>query len=382
MKQMKHQLDVFLTDTTIAIIAAISIFLPYIFTAIILILLTIYVIVKKRTRKLILIHKGTKSMLGFFVLSLTLTAFTRNWLGLVAGLAIMLAFLFGFYLRSIMTHELYEKLLTLICISSIIGVSCAISEKYLIPLFNTFYYKSRISAMFFHPNYFGTVTATVIIICAYKVITKQGSKHMYYTIASINVISLYLCQSMFAWVEVFIGVAVLLMILKKHRLLSIWLIAAAIAGFIILILNINLIPRLSDAEITILIRMKIWKSALEQIKNSPLIGHGFMSFLFIFNRKYLGQIVTHTHSILIDMIMNFGILGTALCSWYFIQYYITIIKICFKQKQVLITSIILAVSAAAFIHGTIDITLLWIQTLPLFLLLLSGLGAFEKKEAI
>jgi O-antigen ligase len=231
--------------------------------------------------------------------------------------------------------------------------------------------------MFFYPNYFGTIISTVIIICAYKVLTRQGKKWFYYVIAFMNMISLYLCESMFAWVEVFLGVAVLLLLLKKHRLLSIWLLMASVASFMIIVLNINIIPRLSQAEVTTESRFKIWEFAIQQIKNSPLFGHGFMSYIYTDKKRHLGDLVPHSHSLYLELLLNFGVVGTGLFLWYFIRYYMSVIKVCFIKKRVLINSLILAVTIAALVHGIVDITLMWIQTLPLFLIILAGLGTSE-----
>ena len=347
-------------------------------TGIILAFLVVYIILNVRTRKLIFMHKGSKIMRLFFAYSLIVPILYRNWLGFAVGIGVMFAIILGLFMRSVMTSALYEKVLTIICVLSLTSTSCAISEKFIIPLFDEKYHADRIAAMFSHPNYFGTIIATVIIICAYKVLTRQGRKWVYYVIALINVISLYLCESMFAWVEVFLGIAVLLMILKMHRILTIWFFGAALASFIIFVLNIEIIPRLSDAGVTTMLRFKIWNFAIKQIKISPLFGHGFMSYSFVYQKYYLGHLIPHAHNIYLDVILNFGVSGTVLFLWYFITYYISVIKVCFKEKNVLITSLILAVTAAALVHGATDITLLWIQTLPLFLLILAGLGAYEK----
>lgn len=69
----------------------------------------------------------------------------------------------------------------------------------------------RIASVFSHPNYFGTIVGTVIIIRAYKILTNQGHKLFLYPGWNGNTVSIYLCKSMFVWVEVFIGVTVLLL---------------------------------------------------------------------------------------------------------------------------------------------------------------------------
>lgn len=371
-----RQLDDSLTNTNIVLFAVCSIFLHYLLTAIILIGLSVYIATNKRTRNMIFVHKYAKSLVLFYILMNVVSIISKNWFGPIVGLAIMLAYVLGLFFRTVMTKELYERVLTLICIFSLTSTSCAIAEKVVIPIFVKDYNTARISAMFFHPNYFGTVISTVIIICAYKVLTRQGKTWVYYGIAAFNVISLYLCESMFAWIEVFVGIAILLIVLKKHQLLSIWMIAAVFAGFIIFILNIDIIPRLSEAELTIKLRLKIWNYTIKQIKNSLIFGYGPMSFAF---KTYkMGNLVPHTHSIYLEAIMNYGVVGTLLSLLYFIRYYINVIKECFVKKHTLITSLILAITVATLIHGLTDLTILWVQTLPLFLFILSGYGAYEK----
>ncbi|MDD3174441.1 MAG: O-antigen ligase family protein, partial [Herbinix sp.] len=226
-------------------------------------------------------------------------------IGFAAGVGVILAIILGLYLRSIMTKVLFERILTLICELSLTSLGYAVIEKITTILDGGGNYH-RISAVFFHPNYFGTIVGTVIIICAYKVLTKQSRTWFYYTVAGLNVISMYLCKSMFVWVEVFIGVAVLLVILKRHRLLALWLFAAAMGGFLVLFLEVNIIPRLYDVEVTVRLRKQIWELAIDQIKSAPLFGHGFYSVIYLFNRSYHNQIIPHSHNIYLDMLLNFG----------------------------------------------------------------------------
>lgn len=377
---LKHRIDISLTHTNIAILAVVAIFLPYILAGIILISLSLYLVFNKNTRKLIFVHKYSNSLKVFFAFAMIVPMIYRNWLGVIAGFGIILAIILSLFLRSIMTHELYEKVLTLICAFSLTSTSCAICEKIVNSFINNKYSTTRISAEFFHPNYFGTVIGTVIIICAYKVLTEQGPKWFYYMVACMNVISMYLCESMFVWVEVFMGIAVLLIILKKHRLLAVWSFCAALAGFVIFVLNIDVIPRLSDAGVTTGLRLKIWKLAFDQILHEPFLGHGMMSYMFINKIYYLDTIIPHSHSLYLEMILNFGLIGTGILMIYYFNFFKTVIRVCFKEKKTMITSLIIAVTIAALVHGIADITLFWIQTMPLFIIILSGLGAYDKPE--
>ncbi len=301
----------------------------------------------------------------------------KNWIGLIVGVGMILAIIFGLYMRSVMTRELYERVLTYICVLSLTSTGYALIEK-LMNVIMDGRHSHRISTVFLHPNYFGTIAATVIIICAYKVLTKQGSKGVYTAIAFANGISIYLSMSMFAWVEVFLGVSMLLVVLKKNRLFMLWLLAAAVGAIAVFGLNLGLIPRLSDADTTINLRQHIWALTVAKIKASPIFGHGFMSFLYLYHASYRGAPIPHSHSIYLDALLNFGIVGSGLFLWFMGKYYFSLIKMRFQEMNVTITSLILAVSVAALAHGTTDITLLGIQTFPLLIIILSGLGADEK----
>jgi O-antigen ligase len=369
----KKWLDVTLTDSNIVTFTAVSIFLPYVLSALILIFLSLYIIINKRTRHLLFVHNGAGVLKIFFIYALAVPFMYRNWMGLAVGAAAILGLTLGLFIRSIMNGEMYERILTLICNMSLTSAGYAILEA----LFNYIYdgrINRRISAVFYYPNYFGTIVATVIIICAYKLLTSRENKVNYYVIAGLNLISLYLSMSMFAWIEVFIGITVLLAVLHKRRLLMLWVFVACIGAFMIFCLNFQIIPRLSDVDVTLRLRQQIWEQAIIAVKESPLLGHGFMSYGYLFGVIYNNKLVPHAHNIFIDMLMNFGIIGTILFSYYFIRYYFDVIKARLNKNGGVATSLIFAVTAAAFVHGMTDITLLWIQTLPLFLIILAGYG--------
>jgi len=376
---IKRRMELALTGENIITYTAASIFLPYILTAITLAFITIYIIANKQTRQLVFIHKGCSMLKLFFIYILVIPFMYRNWLGIAVGLGMILAFTLGLYLRSVMTRDLYERILTMICTLSLTSAAYAITEAIANFLFDAGH-SHRISSVFSHPNYFGTIVGTVIIICAYKLLTNQQNKWFYYMVIGFNVISMYLCKSMFVFVEVFIGVVILLVIQKKHKLLILWLSSAVLGAFLVLVVGVNLIPRLYDVTVTVSLRQKIWQLAWGQIKQSPLFGHGFMSFSYLFNTAYHNRLIPHSHSIYLDMLLNFGIVGSMLFLWYFAKYYISVITTCFKKNNIIVGSLILAVTGAALVHGATDLTLLWIQTLPLFLVILAGQGSEEKTE--
>lgn len=378
----QRQMELSLTDTNLIVFSVCAIFLPYVLSGLVIIFLALYIVVNSRTRKLVFIHKGSAGMKIFLALAVLIPIYYHNLPGLMAGLAIMLGMVLGFYFRSIMTTELYEWILSLICILSLTSTGYAITQEILLSIASDRYSTQRLSAVFFYPNYFGTITATVILICAYKLLTHQGHKLFICFIASMNIFCLYLCKSIFSFIEVFVGVAVLLFIYKKHKELAGWFCLAALTGLCIFVLHIDVIPRMEDVDVTLGLRFKIWHMAIGQIIKKPLIGHGFFTFMDVFHIYYDGKVIPHAHSLYLDSVLNYGIIGTAFLLTYFIRYYQTVIIFLRTKKEKMTTSLILAVSAAALVHGTTDITLLWIQTMPLFLIILSGLGGLEKQDSL
>ncbi len=374
---LKRRIDLSLTYTNIITFTAVSVFLPYVLTAIVLTFLAAYIIANKYTRQLIFVHKGSGILRLFFGYILIIPFIYRNWTGLIVGIGMILAIVLGLFIRSVMTRELYEKTLHMICALSLTGIGYAWIEFIMNTLLDG-RHSHRIASVYSHPNYFGTMIGMVLLICVYKLMNGQESKWFYYVVGIANITGMYLCKSMFVWIEVFVGVTVLFIVFKKYRLLTLWLSAAVLGSVCIFFLNLHIIPRLSDANDTLSIRLRIWELAIRQIKAAPWFGHGFMSFSYLYNAAYHGNMIPHSHSIYLDILLNFGIIGTLIFLLFFARYYISLLKSRFEDKNVAITGLILAVTAAAVIHGAVDLTLLWIQTFPLFLLILSGIGAEEK----
>lgn len=369
-----------LTYSNLIMVMCACIFLPYILAGSLLIISAFYLLVNKHTRQILAVHKDITYIAVYFAFAEIISIMNGNLYGMVTGIGFTLAMILGIFQYQIMTKELFEKTLTSICVFSMMGTVYAIFEKIIMIEFPGYYNYERVCSLFFHPNYFGTISATVILICAYKVLTSNENKTVFLLIAACNVLNIYLCESMFAWIEVITGIAVLLFLQKRYRILAYWIGLAFIGVFSILILNMDLIPRLSEAEITLRMRFDIWKKAINMIKEAPFFGKGPMAFAY--KTKEMGRRIPHSHNMLLESILNYGIVGTLGILFFCGKYLRLLLKKCFKEKKTNITSLLLAVIAAALVHGVTDNTLMWIQTLPLFIFLLSGYGAFEEKEIV
>ncbi len=365
-----------LTDSNLVMIAAAAIFLPYMLSGIILVAIALYIIINKQTREALIVHKAFKGVIYFQLFFQAVSLIYGNWMGVLGGFVFTLAAVLGIYQYRIMTAELYEKSLTIMCIFSCFSTIYALVEKALISMDYLSY--QRVCSIFFYPNYFATISATVILICVYKLLTGQGNKKIFLIAVTMNLINIYLSQSMFGWVEVLAGTAVMLFVLKYKRLLITFVAMAGVGIGMILLINPDIIPRISEASLTLSMRFKIWKDALSFIQEAPILGKGSMAYAY--STLQTGKLVVHSHSIIFESLLNYGILGTIVLFAVFGKFILDILKRCFYQKNTHITSLILGVAGAALVHGITDVTLMWVQTMPLFLFIMAGAGAIKKNE--
>ena len=87
---------------------------------------------------------------------------------------------------------------------------------------------------------------------------------------------------------------------------------------------------------------------------------------------------THCHNLLLDLLLNFGVVGTVFPIWFIVGYVKRAICCRNAQTKLQQTSLILAALAALVVHATVDLTFLWIQTGLLYCLILGGIGGEER----
>lgn len=361
----------------VIILAFLSAFLPFYLTVIFVIVCGAYILIKKPLRRKAFAEKYNLLLVAFTIYTIITAICNLNFIGVGCSIGFLLMFAISLYFKSVISKEQFERGLNAAAAAGfVISILCFID--FLI-FFRTVP-EGRIyrTTMFFlNSNYLATLMATVVLICAYKVITKKGVLLLYYITAVLSMAAIYLTGSLFAWVEVFIGVAALLLMTRRHQMLSILLLLAA-TGCVVLYCVPGILPRLQEANITTDNRVQIWKTSLEALKDFPIFGRGFLTY-FLICKNYPGAYATaHSHNIIIEPLLSFGIIGTALLLTYFVFYFKKVMICKNYQSKSQISALILAATAAALVHGTTDMTLMWVQTGLLFLLILSGIGYEEK----
>lgn len=354
-----------------------SIFLPFFCTALVLAIACIYIIANKKIVGCFEKNGGFWVIL-FSIYCAFISIVNLNFIGLAGTVAFVSLIIIAKFIRSHITLDLLEKGLDITCIMGVITtLICVIDFVY-----NQFFLSHkgmyRCTLYFFNSNYLATLFATVIIICGYKLLNHMRKPIYYYIVAVFCALGAYLTGSMFVWVEVFIGCFSMLLLTRKHQLLSSLFLFAA--TFVIVLYCIpSILPRINESNITTDNRIIIWKTTLNAIYDAtPLFGKGFLTYFHI-KDNYVGSYNTaHSHSLFLEPILSFGIIGTIFIIIYFSYFYKRVLVCRNAQHKYCISSLILAASLAIFVHSTTDLTFMWIQTGLFYCLIFASIGVEEK----
>lgn len=366
-----------ITDKTIIYILFSSIFLPFFITAILLIFCVFYIIFKGKILGAFERKDGIWAIV-FSVYCFIVALINLNFIGAACTLVILSFIIVAKFVRKYITLDILNKGFDIACfmatITSLLCVVDFVYNQFILSFKGTY----RCTLYFFNSNYLATLFATVIIICGFNVLNHRRKPIYYYIVAVFCAVGAYLTGSMFVWVEVFIGCSALLFLTRKHQLLSALFLLAG--TFIIVLYCIpGILPRINESNITTDNRMIIWKTTLNAIKDStPIFGKGFLTYFHI-KGDYPGSYNTaHSHSILLEPILSFGIIGTIFIVTHFSYFYKRVTVCRNAQHKYSLSSLILAVSFAILVHATTDLTFMWLQTGLFYSLIFSTIGIEER----
>lgn len=359
-------------------IATGSIFFPYYLTAIIIIGVLFYFLMRKNIFQLMKQTPASFYIVGAIILGSVTSLIYHNYIGFLASVMIFIIVLYSFYLRAIMDSKLLEKLLTLCCVLSLSCVILAIYQY--VNISHSLGYSvwqlhiensplHRVTANFLNSNYYAMIIEFVVMIACYKLINcKNKYQTIFYIICiACNIFALYLTGCRTAWFSFVLAVPALFWLNKNKKMF--WFSMCFIGLCLLSLLFFPEILR-SDPDSTLSVREDIWKTAFAIIKTHPLLGQGPLTYMHAY-AGFLGPYTQHAHSIYIDPFLNFGLLGTILILIYVIRTCRDVIKLYTHKINQPLAGLIVAFCLCVGVHGILDTTLFWIQTALLFLLVFS-----------
>lgn len=380
-------------DERLILLVVISLFLPLHFAAVPVVLIAGFVLCNKERRQRVIQVPFSWCVAGIFLVSLLSCLIFRNWLGLAATVLLILIAVFSLYARSIMSFSFFTNILNIIIGLSIIPAALGAMQKLyflhiLKPQGAALPFDGRVYSVFANPNYYAYIIDLILIIIVYRLLnikkgTQKHRKFFYYTVLSLNVVALILTNCRSSLISLLLGIVILTVSHKKF--------AAAVILFFLYLAYLLLIETFPDIfprmdflylDNSMSARIDIWKGAWLGIKESPLIGQGTLGYKLLVPRFDIPD-KHHAHNILIDLILNYGIIGTSLFAAYFLRCVIGAKKYLKSAAGKSLCVFLLSVLIITLAHGITDVTVLGVQTGILFALLIAGFGiSFSQDEDI
>jgi len=345
--------------------------LPYYLSAIAILYLTgyIFIVKGKELKRKVFGGRANLFLFIFTALTVAVAAVYKNLLGMgVSVLFIFIIFIMNFS-AAVCTKDFFIKLLKTIAALSLSLAFSTFAEKIYYLAENS---NHRCLSYCMNPNYLAELLMISILASAYLELSRNAHGLYCYIIAAIDLIAMLLTGSMFACVSLLLGIAVMLILMRRRILLSLLLILVSM-GLSVLIMMPELLPRFGEIAITTGLRMRIWNTSIDSIRTSFLFGKGFLSYSFVSHQVPDAYVGWHAHNLLLECLISFGVVGTSLISAYFILFFRRFTKV----NELLgdrngVFCFVIALVAAATVHSLVDLTFFWCQTGLLGAILIGG----------
>lgn len=384
--QVKNDLIRFDSFERSILIAIAGLFLPFQFAAAVLSAILLYAAIKGNLIRDIKNQKGAIWFYSFCVLELGVSLGHHNWVGLLnVGGFILIGFFVAFY-RKHLTPKLFQYVISeLIFLSWFAGIyglfefqKVSVRKGY---AFFDFVVqnspKDRINSTFMNANFYATIIEFEIVFCLYKFIrTKKMGFRLYYVItAFFNFFMILLTGCRTALLPFLFIFPVFFWFDRKRN----WFIVSMIAEMAVLVLVLmfpELIPRFDQLS-TLNARFEIWYTALLAFTMHPWFGQGPQTYGFVY-KMLKGHKAPHAHNIVLDTLLSYGIFGTLLLIGYAFSLWKEIYRSYKKNKDPAIFAMILCFFVIFFIHGLLDVTMNFLATGCIFMLIINSSKANEK----
>lgn len=357
-------------DQAIVLVLTLSIFAPFYFSVASVCGIAIMTMINCNKRAAAFRVPYTRFLFGFVIATFFVAATFGNYRGMLYSMLIGAAVVCALYVRSVMTRTLFNQAMDLACIGSLWCVLAAVVQKVSAFAAAPAY---RPVSVFTNANYFGMMIEFVVIIALYRIFTNPEKQTFYFAVIGCNLVGLYLSASMSSFVALLCAVVVMLAMKKRYRT------AAVILGisccYIVASLFLpSLFPRGSEAlGNTMAERLSIWSASVKGISQDPIFGRGALAYQTIYEQ--FGAYKTyHCHNLILDILLNFGFAGLGIIG-FFVLSQAKLVLLRLRYNICTNMNILLAAAAAAvLVHGMTDVTIFWIQTGALFLLIYSSTG--------
>ncbi|VQR86721.1 O-Antigen Polymerase family [Streptococcus pneumoniae] len=359
-----------------------SIFLPFYFFVVVLCLYIISLIFTG-DMKSILQKMGEHPMLLLFLsYSTVISILAQNWMGLVASVGMFLFTIFFLHYQSILSHKFFRLILQFVLFGSVLSAAFASLEHFqIVKKFNyaflspnmQVWHQNRAEVTFFNPNYYGIICCFCIMIAFYLfTTTKLNWLKVFCVIAGfVNLFGLNFTQNRTAFPAIIAGAIIYLFTTIKNWK-AFWLSIGVFAIGLSFLFSSDLGVRMGTLDSSMEERISIWDAGMALFKQNPFWGEGPLTYMHSYPRIH-APYHEHAHSLYIDTILSYGIVGTILLVLSSVAPVRLMMDMSQESGKRPIIGLYLSFLTVVAVHGIFDLALFWIQSGFIFLLVMCSI---------
>ncbi|HEW0537750.1 TPA: O-antigen ligase family protein [Streptococcus pneumoniae] len=359
-----------------------SIFLPF-YLFVVVLCLYIISLIFTGDMKSILQKKGEHPMLLLFLsYSTVISILAQNWMGLVASVGMFLFTIFFLHYQSILSHKFFRLILQFVLFGSVLSAAFASLEHFqIVKKFNyaflspnmQVWHQNRAEVTFFNPNYYGIICCFCIMIAFYLfTTTKLNWLKVFCVIAGfVNLFGLNFTQNRTAFPAIITGAIIYLFTTIKNWK-AFWLSIGVFAIGLSFLFSSDLGVRMGTLDSSMEERISIWDAGMALFKQNPFWGEGPLTYMHSYPRIH-APYHEHAHSLYIDTILSYGIVGTILLVLSSVAPVRLMMDMSQESGKRPIIGLYLSFLTVVAVHGIFDLALFWIQSGFIFLLVMCSI---------
>lgn len=359
-----------------------SIFLPFYLFVIIFISYLLWLVYTGEMKGILKRLSQHPILLFFIAYSTAISLLAQNVMGVVSSVAMFLFAIFFYYYQAQLTPKFFRLTIEGVLASSVLAAVFAALEHFqIVKKFDyTFlsprmqvWHQNRAEVAFFNPNYYGIICCFCIMIGFYLISTTKLRWLRIFSMIAIfaNLFGLNFTQNRTAFPAIIFGAIIYLFTtIKNWR--AFWLSIGVFGVGLAFLFSSDLGVRMGTLDSSMEERVSIWNAGMALFKQNPFWGEGPLTYMHSFPR--IGAPYhEHAHSIYIDTILSYGVVGTVLlgiASTTPVRMLIDMSQVPSKRP---ILGLYLSFLTVVAVHGIFDLALFWIQSSFIFLLVMCSL---------
>ncbi|CFA02262.1 TPA: O-antigen ligase family protein [Streptococcus pneumoniae] len=359
-----------------------SIFLPF-YLFVVVLCSYIISLIFTGDMKSILQKMGEHPMLLLFLsYSTVISILAQNWMGLVASVGMFLFTIFFLHYQSILSHKFFRLILQFVLFGSVLSAAFASLEHFqIVKKFNyaflspnmQVWHQNRAEVTFFNPNYYGIICCFCIMIAFYLfTTTKLNWLKVFCVIAGfVNLFGLNFTQNRTAFPAIIAGAIIYLFTTIKNWK-AFWLSIGVFAIGLSFLFSSDLGVRMGTLDSSMEERISIWDAGMALFKQNPFWGEGPLTYMHSYPRIH-APYHEHAHSLYIDTILSYGIVGTILLVLSSVAPVRLMMDMSQESGKRPIIGLYLSFLTVVAVHGIFDLALFWIQSGFIFLLVMCSI---------